>query len=101
AGIVRPMRGRVTCAGEDLARVSPTRRARLGIAHVPEGRGIFFGLTVAEHFRLARGSVPIDEEIAYKQFPLLRELRSRRAGLLSGGQHQMLPLGRAPPAQPR
>jgi branched-chain amino acid transport system ATP-binding protein len=101
SGLVRPMRGRVTFAGEDLARVSPSRRARLGIAHVPEGRGIFFGLTVAEHFRLARRSVPIDEEIAYEHFPLLRELRSRRAGLLSGGEQQMLAIGRALARRPR
>jgi branched-chain amino acid transport system ATP-binding protein len=101
SGIVRPMRGRVALAGDDLARVSPSRRARLGIAHVPEGRGIFFGLTVAEHFRLARRSVPIDEEIAYEHFPLLRELRSRRAGLLSGGEQQMLAIGRALARKPR
>ena len=50
SGLVRPMGGRVTFAGEDLARVSPTQRARRGIVHVPEGRGIFYGLTVAEHF---------------------------------------------------
>ncbi len=52
SGLVRPMSGRVTFGERDLARVSPTQRARLGIAHVPEGRGIFYGLTVAEHFRL-------------------------------------------------
>jgi branched-chain amino acid transport system ATP-binding protein len=101
SGIVRPMRGRVTFDGDDLARVSPPRRARLGIAHVPEGRGIFFGLTVAEHFRLARRTVSIDEEIAYEQFPLLRDLRTRRAGLLSGGEQQMLAIGRALARKPR
>ena len=74
SGIVRPLRGRVTFDGEDLRRVSPTGRARRGIAHVPEGRGIFFGLTVAEHFRLARRSGHVDEEIAYEHIPLLREL---------------------------
>jgi branched-chain amino acid transport system ATP-binding protein len=101
SGLVRPMRGRVTFAGEDLARVSPTGRARRGIAHVPEGRGIFFGLTVAEHFRLARRSGQVDEEIAYQHFPLLRELKTRRAGLLSGGEQQMLAVGRALARKPR
>jgi branched-chain amino acid transport system ATP-binding protein len=101
SGLVRPMRGRVTFDGEDLARVSPTGRAQRGIAHVPEGRGIFFGLTVAEHFRLARRSGQIDEEIAYEHFPLLRELRTRRAGLLSGGEQQMLAVGRALARKPR
>src|SRR4029077_16326991 len=72
SGIVRPLRGRGTFEGEDLARVPPTGRARRGIAHVPEGRGIFFGLTVAEHFRLARRTGQIDEEIGYEPFPLLR-----------------------------
>ena len=80
SGLVRPMRGRVAFAGEDLARVSPTRRAQLGIAHVPEGRGIFFGLTVAEHFRLGHRREQLDAELAYDYFPLLRELRTRRRG---------------------
>ena len=53
SGIVRPLAGTIRLAGEDLARRSPAARARLGIAHMPEGRGVFFGLTVAEHFRLA------------------------------------------------
>src|SRR5690349_9812524 len=56
SGLVRPMSGRVTFGGQDIARVSPTQRARLGIAHVPEGRGIFYGLTVAEHFKLGYGN---------------------------------------------
>ena len=56
AGFVRPIQGRIIFDGEDLRRFPPTGRARRGIAHVPEGRGIFFGLTVAEHFRLARRS---------------------------------------------
>src|SRR6478736_64907 len=101
SGIVRPMQGRITFDGEDLRRVSPTGRARRGIAHVPEGRGIFFGLTVAEHFRLARRTGQIDEEIAYEHFPLLRELKTRRAGLLSGGEQQMLAVGRALARKPR
>jgi branched-chain amino acid transport system ATP-binding protein len=101
SGLVRPMRGRVTFDGEDLARVSPTGRAKRGIAHVPEGRGIFFGLTVGEHFRLARRSDQVDEEIAFEHFPLLRELKTRRAGLLSGGEQQMLAVGRALARKPR
>jgi ABC-type branched-subunit amino acid transport system ATPase component len=101
SGLVRPMNGRVTFAGEDLARVSPTKRARLGIAHVPEGRGIFYGLTVAEHFRLGyRGERP-DEEAAYAYFPKLAELRTRRVGLLSGGEQQMLAVARGLARRPR
>jgi branched-chain amino acid transport system ATP-binding protein len=90
SGLVKRMGGTISLHGSDLARVSPTDRARAGIAHVPEGRGIFYGLTVAEHFRLvprvARSD--IDEVLSY--FPALGALEQRRAGLLSGGEQQML-----------
>ena len=62
---------------------------------MPEGRGIFFGLTVAEHFRLGHRGEQLDEQLAYTYFPKLEELRQRRAGLLSGGEQQMLAIGRA------
>jgi branched-chain amino acid transport system ATP-binding protein len=101
SGIVKPISGRVVFDGKDLAAVSPSARARLGIAHVPEGRGIFFGLTVAEHFRLSHRGERLDEEIAYEYFPLLRELRRRRTGLLSGGEQQMLAVARALARHPR
>jgi branched-chain amino acid transport system ATP-binding protein len=101
SGIVRPMAGRIVFAGADLASVSPSARARKGIAHVPEGRGIFFGLTVAEHFRLGHPRERLDQDLAYEYFPLLRELRGRRAGLLSGGEQQMLAVGRALARRPR
>jgi ABC-type branched-subunit amino acid transport system ATPase component len=101
SGLVKPMSGRVFFAGEDIARVSPTQRARRGIAHVPEGRGIFYGLTVAEHFRLGyRGERP-DEDAAYEYFPKLAELRTRRVGLLSGGEQQMLAIARGLARRPR
>ncbi len=101
SGLIRPTSGRVTFAGQDLARVSATERARLGIVHVPEGRGIFYGLTVAEHFRLGyRGQRP-DEDAACEYFPKLRELRTRRAGLLSGGEQQMLAVARGLARRPR
>ena len=101
SGLVRPLKGRVRFGGLDLSGVSPTQRARRGILHVPEGRGIFYGLTVAEHFRLGfRGERP-DEEAAYAHFPKLGELRTRRVGLLSGGEQQMLAVGRALARKPR
>ena len=101
SGIVKPIRGRVMLDGDDLARQSPSDRARLGIAHVPEGRGVFFGLTVAEHLRLGHRGEQLDAALAYRNFPKLEELQHRRAGLLSGGEQQMLAVGRALARHPR
>jgi branched-chain amino acid transport system ATP-binding protein len=101
SGLVKPMDGLVRLAGEDLARVSPSARARLGIAHVPEGRGLFFGLTVAEHFRLSHRGERLDEPLAYEYFPTLEKLQGRRVGLLSGGEQQMLAVARALVRRPK
>ena len=94
SGHVKQSRGTVRLKGRDLAHLSPTQRARAGIAHVPEGRGIFFGLTVAEHLRLGYRGETIDPRVVYTYFPALRELRDRPAGLLSGGEQQMLAVAR-------
>jgi ABC-type branched-subunit amino acid transport system ATPase component len=101
SGLVRPMSGSICLHGDDLAKRSPAARAKAGIAHVPEGRGVFFGMTVAEHFRLGYRGERLDAAIAYKYFPALAELRDRRAGLLSGGEQQMVALGRALARRPR
>jgi branched-chain amino acid transport system ATP-binding protein len=101
SGLVKPIAGSVVYAGDDLARTSPSARARLGIAHVPEGRGLFFGLTVAEHFRLAPRNERLDEALAYEYFPKLEALQKRRVGLLSGGEQQMLAVARALARQPK
>jgi branched-chain amino acid transport system ATP-binding protein len=101
SGIIRPSRGTVSFSGADLAKQSPSLRARAGIAHVPEGRGIFFGLTVAEHFRLGYRGEKIDPAVVYEYFPALEPLKDRRAGLLSGGEQQMLAVGRALGRRPK
>jgi branched-chain amino acid transport system ATP-binding protein len=101
SGIIKPLAGTIRLRGDDLARRSPTTRAQLGIAHVPEGRGLFFGLTVAEHFRLGFPRERLDADLAYQYFPALVELANRRAGLLSGGEQQMLALGRALAREPK
>ena len=90
SGLVKVLSGTITLEGVNLAGVSPTARARGGIAHVPEGRGIFFGLTVAEHFRIGirPSREALDEVLAH--FPALQPLQDRRVGLLSGGEQQML-----------
>jgi branched-chain amino acid transport system ATP-binding protein len=101
SGLIRPMAGAIHLHSVDLLRQSPPSRAQRGIAHVPEGRGIFFGLTVAEHFRLGHRGEHLDAHVAYEYFPALAELADRRAGLLSGGEQQMLALGRALARRPK
>ncbi len=101
SGIVHPMAGRVAREGRDQAQVSISGRARMGIAHVPESRGLFYGLTVAEHFRLGHRGEQLDADAAYRYFPALAELQDRRCGLLSGGEQQMLAVGRALARRPR
>jgi branched-chain amino acid transport system ATP-binding protein len=101
SGLVRPMQGGVRLAGTDLGRFSVSARARLGIAHVPDTRGVFFGLTTAEHLRLGYRGERLDSEAAYRYFPALGALRDRRCGLLSGGEQQMLAVGRALARRPQ
>jgi branched-chain amino acid transport system ATP-binding protein len=76
-------------------------RVRRGIVHVPQGRGIFYGLTVAEHLRLDGLRDQAEQEAAFNHFPALRGLAGRRAGVLSGGEQQMLAIARALCRHPR
>jgi ABC-type branched-subunit amino acid transport system ATPase component len=101
SGLVHPLEGAIHFDGSDLSRVSASGRARLGIAHVPESRGLFFGLTVAEHLRLGYRRERLDAAVAYRYFPALEPLRDRRCGLLSGGEQQMLAVGRALARRPK
>jgi branched-chain amino acid transport system ATP-binding protein len=101
SGVVDPMAGSIAFGGRDLAGTSISGRARMGIAHVPENRGLFFGLSVAEHFRLGHRGERLDADAAYRYFPALAELRDRRCGLLSGGEQQMLAVARALARHPK
>ncbi len=94
SGLLRAMSGEVVFDGAPVGSAAAHTISRRGLAHVPEGRGIFYSLTVAEHFRIGYGGVQGDPEEAYTRFPALRDLRNRRAGLLSGGEQQMLALAR-------
>jgi len=101
SGLVRPMAGTVKFSDVDVAKQSPQALARRGLAHVPEGRGIFHGLTVAEHFRLGYRGERLNIDEAFEYFPPLEPLRNRRVGLLSGGEQQMLAVARALVRHPR
>jgi len=96
--------GDVVFAGKKLPR-RPDATARAGIAHVPEGRGTFSELSVWENLRLGayarRASVKKEAQRVYKFFPRLEDRRDQQAGTLSGGEQQMLALGRAMMARPR
>ncbi|MEV0620474.1 ABC transporter ATP-binding protein [Nonomuraea sp. NPDC050404] len=105
SGMVRA-RGTVTLGGTNLTGRSPDAVARLGVAHVPEGRGTFMPLTVEENLRLGayvrRGpSVEEDLERIHTYFPVLKTRLKQAAGSLSGGEQQMLALGRALMLRPR
>ena len=103
SGLVRPRSGRVLLSGRDITRAAPEEIARLGVAHVPEGRGVIAELSVEENLRLGglwrRDTAALGE--VYELFGALRERRAQPASTLSGGERQMLVLGRALMAGPR
>ncbi|MFN8831719.1 MAG: ABC transporter ATP-binding protein [Labrys sp. (in: a-proteobacteria)] len=99
-GLIRPRAGSIRLDGVDMTGRETFEIARAGLAYVPQGREIFAAFTVEENLRLAdRGNTGIAE--AYALFPVLRDMRARRAGNLSGGQQQQLAIARALMARPR
>lgn len=96
-----PHEGKVTLDGHDLGGLTPDRILRLGLSHVPEGRGVFGTLTVRENLDLGawtrrdKAARAEDFEMVMKTFPRLRERLTQAAGTLSGGEQQMLAVGRA------
>jgi branched-chain amino acid transport system ATP-binding protein len=105
SGMIRPSAGRIELSGQDITGLPSYRVARRGLAHSPEGRRVFPVLSVADNLTLGafprltysrpRGDVDADRERIFELFPRLRERRSQPAGTLSGGEQQMLAMGRA------
>lgn len=107
AGVVTPREGFITFGGQQIGGRTPEDIARLGFSLVPEGREVFGALTIAENLRLGTGmradkdQAARDLEQVYLVFPMLKDRKDQHAGVLSGGQQQMLVIGRALMAGPR
>ncbi len=107
SGAMDPQKGKIEFLGKEIQKQSPDRVARKGIAHVPEGREVFPLLSIHENLligaysRKDKKKIHEDLEIVYEYFPILKARNKQKAGYLSGGQQQMLVLGRAMMARPR
>jgi branched-chain amino acid transport system ATP-binding protein len=105
--MLRPTSGEVRFRGEEITRLASHEVVARGLAHAPEGRGIFLNLTVREnldlgaYLRTDREGVAADRERAFALFPILRERQGQVGGTLSGGEQQMLAVGRALMSRPR
>jgi branched-chain amino acid transport system ATP-binding protein len=105
--LVRPTSGTVTFRGEEITHLRSHEIAARGLAHAPEGRGIFLNLTVQENLDLGaylrrdRGAIAEDLDRSFALFPILKERRSQVGGTLSGGEQQMLAVARALMGRPR
>jgi len=107
SGLIRPTRGAIRFAGEDLLKFTPDAIVRRGVGHSPEGRRVFARMTVRENLDLgayarnARAEIEADFERVLEIFPRLRERLQQKAGTLSGGEQQMLAIARALMSRPR
>jgi len=107
SGLMKPATGKVMLEGDDLGQYKAHELATMGVAMVPEGRGIFSKMTVLENLEMGayhrqdKAAISQDMERVYTIFPRLRERRGQVAGTMSGGEQQMLAMGRALMSRPR
>ncbi len=106
SGLLRTRTGEIAFDGQDIRSTAPHRIVEMGLAHVPEGRRVFLSMTVEENLEMGAFTRPVTGVAAslsdvYKRFPRLQERRRQVAGTLSGGEQQMLAMGRALMSRPR
>ena len=106
SGLLRSKTGSIDFLGKNISTVAPHKIVERGLAHVPEGRRIFLQMSVEENLEMGaytRGGKGVSEDLAkvYEQFPRLKERRKQTAGTLSGGEQQMLAMGRALMSRPQ
>lgn len=106
SGLLRPRNGTITFKGKEISKTAPEKIVGLGISQVPEGRRVFATMTVLENLEMGaylrkdKKGIESDLENVFTRFPRLKERRKQTAGTLSGGEQQMLAIGRALMAQP-
>ena len=107
SGLLTPTKGEVIFEGKEITKIPAHKIVALGMAHVPEGRRVFSQLSVLENLKMGaytrkdKGEMEKTLEMIYTRFPRLKERRNQIAGTLSGGEQQMLAMGRALMSQPR
>ncbi|HIX63109.1 MAG TPA: ABC transporter ATP-binding protein [Candidatus Mediterraneibacter colneyensis] len=106
-GLISPKKGSIVFEGKDITKVPAHRIVSMGMAHVPEGRRVFAELSVYENLKMGaytrkdKGEIEESLENVYRRFPRLEERRNQMAGTLSGGEQQMLAMGRALMSRPK
>jgi len=107
SGLKKPSEGTIFFDGRDITSLSAQERVKLGISQVPEGRRVFSSMTVLENLELGaylrkdRDGIAKDLDMVFERFPILAERRKQQAGTLSGGEQQMLAIGRALMSRPK
>ncbi len=106
-GVIKPWRGTISFMGKDITHLESEDRVKMGISLVPEGRQLFYGMTVEENLKMGayvrdpKENIKEDLDFVYSLFERLKERRNQLAGTLSGGEQQMCAIGRALMAKPK